>query len=90
MDQNSQYLIWHLSFNSNLDIGVRVPKVVRDIPSSDGAGVYIVSSSYPERINKYVPDKQISHLTFDRELWPWPWSECALNKYVADVTCGHL
>jgi hypothetical protein len=55
-------------FLSDLDLGVRVMKVVRDTLSSDGACVNEVSSNYLERIKSYGMDKQIPYLTFDLEL----------------------
>jgi hypothetical protein len=42
---------------------------------SDSACVYEVSSNYLVRIKSYGLDKQRPYLTFDLELWPWPWSE---------------
>jgi hypothetical protein len=43
-------------------------KAVRDTLSSDGAGVYEVSSNYLEGIKSYAPDKQRLYLTGDLEL----------------------
>jgi hypothetical protein len=47
-----------LTLNCDLDPGVRVMKVVRGTPSSDGACVYEVSSNYVERIKSDDPEKQ--------------------------------
>jgi hypothetical protein len=38
--RTSKYCIWPLTLNCDRDLGVRVMKVVRDTPSSDGACVY--------------------------------------------------
>jgi hypothetical protein len=49
----------------DLDLEVRVMKAVRDTLSSDGAGVYEVSSNYIERIKRY--DKQKVNRQTDRQ-----------------------